>query len=251
MRAALLAALALAACPAPAADAATQIRLRSQARCPSAVVRLGDVAEILSDDAHVAELLAEIPLRPAPAAGATQTVSRQEVRQLLLLSGVAPAALDLTGSDQVTLELAPASDSIVPRRRLVAEGVRQATLEKDFRPEGNVATADFRLAAGRRTLPASAPAQAPLPPAGAGDPPLVERGAQVSVVARTAGVRITTSGKALEAGKAGQRIQVELADSKQRVLARVVGWQAVEVAVGGDPATPLPVATATGDASRP
>lgn len=248
MRAVLVAAAVLATCGRSAARGATEVRLRSQTRCASAVVRLGDVAEILSDDVHLAEILADIPLRPAPAAGAVHTVSRQEVRQLLLLSGVAPAGLDLTGSDQVAIQHAPGVGPIAPRRGLVAEGVRQAALEKEPGPERGVQQADVRLAARPRPVPprSAAPDAAP----GPDDRPLVERGAQVSVVARTAGIRITTAGKALEAGKAGQQIQVELEDSKQRVLARVVGWQAVEVAVGRAPPAALPAAAA-GDASPP
>jgi flagella basal body P-ring formation protein FlgA len=64
-------------------------------------------------------------------------------------------------------------------------------------------------------------------------PRLVERGAIVSVHARAAGVRISTSGKAIEAGSTGDFVRVELADSKERVVARVVGPQEVEVAAGG------------------
>ena len=46
-------------------------------------------------------------------------------------------------------------------------------------------------------------------------------------------IRITTSGKALEAGTAGEAIGVELADNKQRVLARITGPQMVEVSSEG------------------
>jgi hypothetical protein len=252
--AAVVALVGLAVCGPSIAPAATEIRLHAQARCGSAVVRLGDVAEILSDDPHLAAILAEIPLRPAPAAGAALTVSRQEVRQLLLLSGVAPATLDLTGSDQVAIQHAPAVGPMAPRRGLVAEGVRQATLERELAADERAALADLRPTRGLRPVPPQVLARGASPSgepaADAADRPLVERGAQVSVVARTAGIRVTTTGKALEAGKAGQRIQVELDDSKQRVLARVVGWQAVEVAVGGTDSAALPLAAA-GDTSRP
>lgn len=244
----LAAAAAWAACGPTVAPAATEVRLRSLAQCTSAVVRLGDVAEIVSDDPHLVEILAEIPLRPAPAAGAVHTVTRQELRQLLLLSGVAPAALVLTGSDQVAIQHAPAAGPIAPRRALVAEGVRQAALEKQLGPDQGVRNADLRLTASAG--PASPRTLASSDAPGNEDRPLVERGSQVSVVARTAGIRVTTTGKALEAGKAGQRIQVEFEDTKQRVLARVVGWQAVEVAVGSAASALLPPAAA-GDASLP
>ena len=60
----------------------------------------------------------------------------------------------------------------------------------------------------------------------------MEKGASVMVHAQTGGIRIRTSGKALEAGSSGETISVELADSKEKVLARIVGPQMVEVAVG-------------------
>jgi flagella basal body P-ring formation protein FlgA len=61
----------------------------------------------------------------------------------------------------------------------------------------------------------------------------VERGSSVSVYARAAGVRIATSGKALAHGAAGETISVEMEGGKQRVQAKVVAPQAVEVVVGG------------------
>ena len=64
-------------------------------------------------------------------------------------------------------------------------------------------------------------------------PPVVEKGAIVTVSARAAGVKITTSGKALDDGSTGESIGVELADSKQRVLARVSGPQTVEMTAEG------------------
>lgn len=237
-----------------AVQAATEVRLRSQTRCSSAVVRLGDVAEIHCDDPHLAEVLADIPLRPAPQPGSLHTVSQQELRQLLVLSGVASSALELTGSDQVVIQHAPAAGLVAPRRGLVAEGVRQAMLETTLEPDRSVQTADLRQATNVRPAPARTPPQFASPvsaaPQASDDRPLVERGAQVSVVARTAGIRVTTTGKALEAGQAGQQIQVELEDSKQRVLARVVGWQTVEVTVGGAP-LPTPPLAAAGVPSPP
>lgn len=233
-----------------AGRAATEVRLRSQTRCASAVVRLGDLAEIFSDDLHLADILADIPLRPAPARDVVQTLSRQEVQQLLVLSGVAPAGLFLTGSEQVRIEYAPAAGPTRSSRRgLVAEGVRQAVLEAESAPAGQ--DPKVRRAAGAR--PAGATVPRPLPAAdpdatGSPERPLVERGAQVKVLARTAGIRITTAGKALESGRAGERIQVELDDHKQRVLARVVGWQAVEVTVGEPPTPFAPAGSGGGSA---
>jgi Chaperone for flagella basal body P-ring formation len=200
---------------------ATEVRLRSSAGCAGAMVRLGDVAEILGDDARVAAALIEIPLCPAPAAGSTRVLRQDEVRQLLALSGVERKVAVVTGSESVTITCeATRGASSTAKRPLVAAGVRQAVFESD-------SEANHKL---HPRLTAKPPAAPELDTKDRAEEPVVERGTTVTVQARAAGVRIRTSGKALEPGAIGQSISVELADGKQRVLARVVGPQVVEVA---------------------
>jgi Chaperone for flagella basal body P-ring formation len=212
---------------------AVEVRLRSTATAAAAVVRLADVAEILGDDAHVAAALAEVSLCPAPGPGNERLLSQHDVRQLLALSGVERGDVLVTGSESVTVtaESSTASRSLA-KRPLVATGVRQALFAE-------------KSDASRGPQPHKPAANPAAPPLAEAKPvaalPLVDRGATVTVQARAAGVRITTSGKALDAGAAGDTINVELADTKQRVLAHVTGQQAVEVSVGGAPA---PVAAA-------
>src|SRR5436190_2966981 len=193
-----------------------EVRLRSLAACTATIVRLADVAEVFADDARMAESLAEIPLCPAPAAGSQQSLSQDDVRQLLALSGVERKTTQVTGSETVTVTTEPTSRSTAGARRpLVATGIRQAAFEVDVEIHRKP---QMRSAVKPQFAPTS-DMKEPAPPA------VVERGALVTVCARTARVRITTSGKALAAGSTGDTVGVELADTKQRVLARVTGPQ--------------------------
>jgi hypothetical protein len=214
----------LALCAASSA-AAAEIRLRSSVVCATSVVRVADVAEIFSGDTRIAAALAEIPLCPAPATGSQRALSQEDIRRTLTLSGVEPGAALVSGSESVTVtnESNVRSGSL-PRRPLIASGVRQATFETEA--EGNRKTKTQSTS----KLPATIPSDAKSPALS----PLVARGTVLTVNARTAGVRITTSGKALEEGTVGQTIGVELADTKQRVLGRVLGPQLVEVTAGSN-----------------
>jgi flagella basal body P-ring formation protein FlgA len=202
--------------------AAAEVRLRSSARCSAPIVRLADIAEINSATAELAEALGQVPLCPGPAMGSERTMTQHDVRQLLTLSGVEPGSIQITGSESVTLLTETTMLLPSAARRFAHSGaVRQAVFEAE-------------APAGRRQPQASPEAGPPSPPSAASGPQhrLVERGGNVAVHAHAAGIRVTTAGKALEAGAAGDTITVELADTHQRVLARVVGQQIVEVAVG-------------------
>jgi flagella basal body P-ring formation protein FlgA len=199
---------------------AAEVRLRSAAGCSVAVVRLADVAEVFAEDARVAGALSEITLCPAPAPGSNRTLSQADVQQLLALSGVDRKTANVTGSESVTVtaESAPRS-AAGGKRPIVASGVRQATFEAAI--EANRKPAAAKIVRTQLATGAEDKAEK-LPPA-------VEKGAVVTVSARTAGVKITTSGKALDDGATGETISVELTDGKQRVLAKVSGPQLVEV----------------------
>jgi len=194
--------------------AAAEVRLRESASCSSAVVRLMDVAEIHADDPALATALAEIPLGPAPAAGGEQTLSQHEVRQLLALSGVARADVQVTGSERVVISAATAGSSVRSPRGAAVTGVRQAVFDPPAAKKGPL-----------RSAPAARP-QAAVAPVN-----LVERGTGVSVYARKGGAVVRTSGKALAAGVAGETILIEIEGGKEKMPARVVAQQAVEVEV--------------------
>lgn len=67
---------------------AAEIQFRGEAIVGRGIVRLGDVAEVLTSDANEARLLEGIALVPAPSGDEPKRLKRQEVQQLLQLSGV-------------------------------------------------------------------------------------------------------------------------------------------------------------------
>jgi flagella basal body P-ring formation protein FlgA len=197
---------------------AAEVRLRSSAVAGGAVVRLADVADITSPDPALSEALGEIPLCPAPAAGRERSLHQQEVRVLLTLSGVEAGRATVTGSEAVRIGFQTAGQPMTRiKRPLAASGVRLAAFETSAEPVD-------RAAAARQSPDPAEPARLDVK-----DAVLVARGEVVTVQARVAGVRLTTSGKALDDGSAGATIGVELADTKQRVLGQVTGPQKVEV----------------------
>lgn len=67
---------------------AAEIQFRSEVVVPRGIVRLGDVADVRTSSADEARLLEGIALVPAPALDESRLLKRQEVQQLLQLSGV-------------------------------------------------------------------------------------------------------------------------------------------------------------------
>lgn len=200
---------------------AAEVRLRGEAICSGPVVRLADVAELDAGDSE----LAALPLFPAPAAGKPRLVRRQEIEQLLHLSGVTLRDCRFTGAESVLVHSG---------RELTAKTIR--------RPAYQIVPAAaniVRETAGQKSSvqPASAtvpvhPAPAPAAAATAQEK-LVARGQGITVRAIAPGVRITSPGKALADGALGDDITVELAENRLQIQGRVVGPQLVEIRTAG------------------
>lgn len=215
---------------------AAEVRLRSSAVVRSPVVRLADVAEVFAHDPAVVEGLSLIALSPAPAAGAEKSLTQHDVRQMLVTSGVERQSVRITGSDRVTVlaDASTLSPRQISREYDSAAAIQQASFTRP---------ADAAASRARPTEPPPADKSASPPPR------LVDRGTSVTVYARAAGVRVTTSGKALANGAAGDTVTVELDDSRERVLGRVVAPHTVEVLAGRSIAAnqPASVPTMEGD----
>lgn len=80
-----------------------EIKLRSRRECSSALVTLGDVAEIQGGSEQERSRLAAVELVPAPAAGQKKFLRAREIRESLTLAGVSLAGHRFTGSSQVEL----------------------------------------------------------------------------------------------------------------------------------------------------
>jgi len=79
------------------------VRFREECRCPHAVVRLGDVAEILAVDPQEAAGLAQVELFAAPPAGEKRIVRAQQIQDQLLLGNINLAHHRLAGASQIVL----------------------------------------------------------------------------------------------------------------------------------------------------
>jgi flagella basal body P-ring formation protein FlgA len=87
-------------------NAATQITLRANVEMTKNLVRLGDVADIVCDDAAEARDLASLPLMPAPAAGSRRFVRPREIEDTLAAQGIDLESLTIGGAAQVHIESA-------------------------------------------------------------------------------------------------------------------------------------------------
>ena len=191
--------------------AAVEIRLKDEAVCSGSLVRLGDVAEIApsGDVAHAAAepgKLADLTLFPSPAPGKTLELTRQELRQLLTLCDVDPRTCQLSGADFVIIsaEKSPARSIVRPALHLIPS---RAYINQTTAPTANKPT-DSR-----------------------DDEPtkLVERNGAVTIHSIWPGVKITAAGKSLADAALGESVLVVQTDSKEKLLAKVVGPQTVEV----------------------
>ncbi len=79
-------------------------------------------------------------------------------------------------------------------------------------------------------------------------PILVKRGDVVTVIARTAGIRVQTTGRAREEGSLGQAIKIESLGNRETFFARVSKWREVEIYV--QPTIVEPIRRAVGAAEQ-
>ena len=98
---------------------AAVIRLREQARVSSAVIRLGDIAEITHAGPEREAQLQSLTIGPAPAAGRSTKISVDAVRRELALRGI----------DQTELQFIGTSESLV-QRPAIQEPVAETPVRK-------------------------------------------------------------------------------------------------------------------------
>lgn len=245
---------------------AAEVRLRSEASCSGAVVRLKDVAEITSADENEAAALAELQLFPVPSAGKTRIVRKGEIRELLVLSDVKMKAVTLGGAEKLVIRREgatlvakpPVAGAVVPSAYMTpstkvskhsAESTGVELVPVAVRPleRGAVLRAtdlELRPASLRRgdesppsktedfvgkELLRRVPAGQPLSREQVQTPRLVHRNDKVQVRAVAAGVVVSATGKALEEGGEGDNVLVEDIATKEKLVTRVTGFQVVEV----------------------
>lgn len=112
-----------------------EIRVRESAVLRNSIVRLGDIAEIVSANADEAAELAAIPLLPAPAAGTETFLSSTQLRDLLAANAVDVGLIQIHGAATVAIAT-PAVDVSKPLRSEVVAS----------RPEREVASQQIAAA---------------------------------------------------------------------------------------------------------
>jgi flagella basal body P-ring formation protein FlgA len=80
-----------------------EVKLRERVMPKSSVVRLGDVAEIVSADRQQVRQLAAVPLMPAPAPETDRFLSKREVADMLAASGVELGDIHFVGAERVAV----------------------------------------------------------------------------------------------------------------------------------------------------
>jgi flagella basal body P-ring formation protein FlgA len=125
----VLIAVLVAMCVAGQARAAIDVKLRERVAPRGSVIRVCDVAEIVTADRQQARQLAALPLMPAPAPGTEQFLRSREIQDMLSAQGVDLALLHFSGAGQVTIAAADAPQA--------TSGVIQASAEE--RTGGRVA----------------------------------------------------------------------------------------------------------------
>lgn len=81
-----------------------EIHFLPEVSVPRGIVRLGDVAEVITADANEARFLEGIALVPAPASDVPRILKRQEAQQLLQLSGVKLREHRFTGAEVTAIK---------------------------------------------------------------------------------------------------------------------------------------------------
>jgi flagella basal body P-ring formation protein FlgA len=248
-----------------AEGSAAELRLRQEATPTASLVTLADVADVLAIDPVESDKLARTELFPAPPPGSSRLVRAGEIRDTLAQRGHDLRQIRFVGASFVRIHGASrgsAAVTVVPAVAL-EPSTNQSTAVVALRAlrKGDVIRAsDVQLqsvetpSAGaavniedvvgqqvmRATALGSSIATADLQP-----PVLVQKNEIVTVYARTRGIQVRTSAKALQPGAKGEIIALEsLLDRNAQFTARVVGNKEVEILAGPpmvtSPAAPRP-----------
>ena len=80
-----------------------EVKLRERVTPKSAVVRLGDVADVVAADRQLARQLAATPLMPAPAPETERYLRQREVADMLEASGIDLSQVHFAGAERVSV----------------------------------------------------------------------------------------------------------------------------------------------------
>jgi hypothetical protein len=197
------------------------LALRQTAESAGPLVRLGDLVQVVGgesaqDESGLDEDTAELVLFPTPERNRSRTISRRELIELLTLCDLSPRKVQIIGADKVTIH--PAAKEL---RHVVRPALHLIPDSSHVRTKP-VSPASVRTARSAAVEPSAQPEEKPA---------LVRRNGAVTVHCLAAGVKVSTSGRSLADAAQGEQVLVELADSREKVLAQVLGPQVVQIQV--------------------
>lgn len=131
-------------------DAHAVIRLRTEGIVQGNLIRLGEIAEIVSNDAAREESLAGIELGPAPEAGASRWIDLHGLRDDLYRKGVNLTTVEFAGSRRVEVKRPDLPAPIAEEKSVAKESkdwnaIVLEMLEKNVAETGPWEVGSFRL----------------------------------------------------------------------------------------------------------
>jgi flagellar basal body P-ring formation protein FlgA len=120
----------VAVCVASEAIAAVDVKLRDRVAPHGSVVRLGDVAEIVTADRQQARRLGSLPLMPAPAPGTERFLRTREIQDMISAQGADLAGLRFIGAEQVLI----AAESTAATSSKVVQASAEIPTDRQVKP---------------------------------------------------------------------------------------------------------------------
>ena len=253
------------------ADAA-ELKFKSRIVSRGSIVLLGDVADVQGANPIEVESLKRVELFPAPSQGASRTLRRREVRELLSLRGVDLGRHQVAGSHTVhvaprlrqpknTPELKQPPKPEAPRvwfvtaTRPLSRGDRlrkRDVTQQQQTPKQRITDAIVQEIDGVIGMELTQPLNPgqPLKLNMLRHPILVHRNELITVISRAPGVQAQLTAKATQQGSMGELVIVQSLETREKFPARVSGHKQAEVYAGGIVVPSRPRPTVEHDAER-
>lgn len=238
------------------------VELLPEATVSTSSIYLQDVAQITGEPELRAKL-DQISLGAAALSGSSRRLTVGQIEVRLRQNGIDPRDLTITGATEVqvttvTKTNAPVTEVdnaqpseavrsttavaaeqsyqvVVPVRHISRhELINEADLQVETR-SGRVIPSDLAqiedLIGKRATR--LLPESVPITRSGAEVPPVIDRGASITIIAQVGSVQVRTTGIAKEAGGLDEIIAVENVNSRQVVYGQIIDPESVVVKTGG------------------
>ncbi len=232
---------------------AAEIKFYPIARNTSAIVRLGDIAEIVGTPDEVARLR-RIEIAVAPVGLNSRTLNWTRIRELLILRGVSPVKHRLSGASEILLKnnsrqmasqataaipgtgSQPGAPLVIVSTRPLKQGMQIGRDDVRLEPLKTRKTPEMATTVesviGMEVARSMAPGQV-IQHRSLRAPILVKRSDTVTVYARAGKIRVRTTAKSLSSGSLHDTIMLEVVGTKDKIAAKIIGFQEAEVFVQG------------------